>query len=115
MHYFLISFLPEEFWLPILVIAGLLVILGFRKLGLGIYGAILLMALLTPFMDSLIAQLSQEIFWILMGVFFFSMLRLILGRRVMENVLSYLIYDLIRAPFRFLAWLLQGGRRIPRG
>lgn len=110
MRYFLISFLPKEFWLPALVVASFLVILGFRSLSWGILGTILLLAFFTPFLDSFLAQLPTEIFWILMAIFFFSVLRLIVGRRVVENVLSYLIYDLIRMPFRVLWWLLRGGR-----
>lgn len=103
----ILAMLPQETWQLLIVIAGLLIIVGCRRFGGRILGGVLLLAFFTPFIDSFLAALPPEAFWLLCIVGSLMIVRLILGRRVFENVISFLIYDLIRAPFRFLGWLLR--------
>jgi hypothetical protein len=108
----LILLVPQEAWLPLMVIGGLLIIIGFRRAGLGIIGTICMLALFVPFFDALVYALPEELFWPLMIVCSFMVIRAIFGRRVMDNLLSYLLWEIIRAPFRFLGWFFRGmGRR----
>jgi hypothetical protein len=107
----ILALLPQETWQLLLVIAGLLIIVGCRQLGGRILGGVLLLAFFSPFIDSFLAVLPPEAIWILGIVGALMIIRLLLGRRVIENVTSYLIYDLIRAPFRCLGWFLRPRNR----
>jgi len=105
--------MPEEAWLLILIIAGFMMIVGLRKAALKLVFIIILIALLGPFMDSLLDAFPGWMLVLLFVVFVFSIFRLLLGGRIFANVVSFLICDLIRAPFR-IAWFLltRAGRRI---
>jgi len=108
-----LSFVPQEAWLPIMVLAGILVILGFRGIGLKIFGGIILLALLAPFAVGLIEALPIPLLVLLLIALPFIFFRMIFGRRVSENVLSMFIWTLIRAPFRIVAWLFRSPARRP--
>lgn len=111
----LLMFVPQEAYLPLLVLAGLLMIIGLRRIAMGILGTVLALAMFGPFIDALIDSLPPGLFALLMLALVLSLFRLIFGRRVVENVISFLLYDLLLAPFRFLRWLLRGfgpGRRV---
>lgn len=101
----LICLLPREAWAPLLVLAGLLIIIGLRKAGFNIVGAVILLALLGPFFVALIDSLPPELFFLLMVFFAFMVFRMVFGRRVTENVLTSLIMGVLKAPFKFLGWL----------
>ena len=107
----IIAFLPQETWLIVFVLAGFLMVFGFRQLALGIMGTIILLAFFMPFVDSFLDSLPPEMNFVLMILFGFTILRMLFGRRVYENVLSCLIYDAIKMPFKFVAWLFRGTRR----
>jgi hypothetical protein len=109
----LLFLVPEQAWVLVLVVAGILMILGFHKMAWTLVGSIILLALLSPFIDALIDVLPLWLITILIVIFSISFFRLIFGRRIADNVISYLIYDLIRAPFRFIFWLLRGPIRRP--
>ena len=104
---FLISFLPREAWILVLMAGGLLVTIGFRKIGFSLIGTVCLLAIFSPFLESLFSALPPEIQGLLFVFFVLSLVRLFLGRRIMENVLSRLIYDLIKMPFKFVAWFFR--------
>jgi len=111
----LLMLIPQEAYLPMLVLAGLLMVVGLRHIALGIVGTVLALAMFGPFIDALIDSLPPWLFALLMLAFVLTIFRLMFGRRVVENVISFLLYDLLMAPFRFLRWLLSGfgpGRRI---
>jgi hypothetical protein len=100
-----------EMWILLLVIAGLLMIIGFRTTGLQLLGGVILLIIFTPFLESLIDILPL---WLLIILTFFclvSLLRLFLGARIADQLIADLLYDLIRFPFRFLGWLLRPVRR----
>ena len=103
----LLSFIPQSAFLPAMVIGGILVILGLRGIGFGIIGTIILLALLGPFITALTDALPAPLFSILALVSVFFLFKLIFGKRVAENLLSFVVWELIRAPFRFIAWLFR--------
>lgn len=109
----LLCLIPEQAWLPLMVLAGILIILGFRKAGSGIVMTILLLALLGPLAAGLMEALPTPLFFLLILCLPFFLFRMLFGRRVSENVLSYFLWSLIKAPFRFLAWLLRSPARRP--
>ncbi|MBM4305273.1 MAG: hypothetical protein FJ123_00925 [Deltaproteobacteria bacterium] len=103
----LISFLPQEAWILVLMAGGFLIMLGFRKLGFSLVGIMILLAIFFPFLESFVLALPAEIQGLLFLVFCFFVVRLLLGRRIFENILSRLIYDLIKIPFKFVAWFFR--------
>jgi len=105
-------FLPEEALLPLMVISGILIMVGFRRIGFRIFGMVILLAFLTPFypvLGSIIANLPPEVFWPLMAVFSFLIFRTVFialfGRRVWEHVLARFLYNALGWPFRLMGWL----------
>jgi hypothetical protein len=104
--------LPQEAYLPVMVLAGLLVIIGFRKIGFGIYLSILVLAFTKPILSSFKAMLPPWMQCLLAIGGMFMIIRFVLGRNVMENVLSFLVYDLLKIclllPCRFVAWTFRG-------
>jgi len=112
----LLTFLPEECWLLLLQLAGLLIIVGARRTGFRLFGLVCLLAFAAPFLDSLLAALPPEVVNLLILIFPLLLIslvvRLIFGRDVWAQLVGRLLYDLLRAPFRFLGWLWRGSRRI---
>lgn len=104
----LLMFVPQEAYLPLLVFGGLLMIIGFRRIALGLVGTVLALAMFGPFIDALVESLPSWLFALLVLGFVLSIFRLVFGARVADNVISFLLYDLIRAPFRIIGWLLRG-------
>jgi hypothetical protein len=107
----LLFLLPREFWVLLLMAAGIMMMIGFRKAALGIVGSVVLLALLSPFIDSLIDALPTWILIILMIFFAMSLLRFVFGRGVADHLISHLLYDVILMPFRFIGWLFRGPTR----
>ena len=103
--------LPPETWVCLLVLAGILMIIGFRKAALGIVASVVLLAIFSPFIDSLIDALPTWILIILMIIFVMSILRFVFGRGVADHLIARLLYDVILMPFRFFGWLFRGPRR----
>jgi hypothetical protein len=103
--------LPEEMWICLIVLAGFLVMTGFRKAGLALLGSVVLMSLLSPFLDSLLNALPVWMLLVLMFFFALSLFKLLFGRNVADHVIAHILYDMIRMPFRFIGWLFRGSRR----
>ena len=101
-----LMFIPQEAYLPLMVIAGLMMIIGLRQIAAAIFISVIAMAMLGPFIDALVDSLPLWAVLLLLTGVILSLIRLVLGRRIFENVASFLIYDLIRAPFRIFFWLL---------
>jgi len=109
----LIYILPQETWICFLLLAGFLMMFGFRKAAAGLVGTIVLLAIFSPFIDALVASLPTWVLAVIMFFFAMSLIRLIFGRFVADYVVAHLLYDLIVMPFRFIGWLFRGpGRRI---
>jgi hypothetical protein len=115
----LVTLLPEEAWLLLMVVAGLLVMVGARRWGLRLLGLVVFLALATPFLGGLMAKVlayltpTQQYLVMLAGglLFCLSLVRLLLGRAVYAQVMGHLIYDLLRLPFRLVGWLWRRGQR----
>ncbi len=106
----LLLFAPQEAYLCILVLAGFLVMIGFRSLGVGLFVMILVFAATGPFLEALIDKLPLWIVallavWLLLGIF-----KMLMGERVSAHIFAEIILDIIRAPFRILGWMLRRGR-----
>lgn len=107
MRTLLISFLPQEVWILVMLAGGLFIMLGLRKTGFSLIGTVILLAILSPLLESFITALPAEVQGFLFAIFILSLARLFLGRRIFENVLSRLICDLIKLPFKFMVWLFR--------
>jgi hypothetical protein len=101
-----LMFIPQEAYLPLMVLAGLLMIIGLRQIAAAIFISVIAMAILGPFIDAIVGSLPLWAVLLLLTGAFLSLIRLVLGRRIFDNVASFLIYDLIRMPFRIFFWLL---------
>ncbi|MCZ2156412.1 MAG: hypothetical protein LC114_21325 [Bryobacterales bacterium] len=116
--------LPGEFLVLVIALAGLGVMVGLvriRAVG-SLLGGIVLMLLLTPFIESFMASLPWWINllvlvglgWMLIQGFF----RFVLGRGAADEMIGTLAADVVRAvlrgafftllsPFRIIGWLLR--------
>jgi len=103
-----LMFIPQEAYLVALVCAGLLMVLGFRQIATGIIGTIVVLALFGPFIDALVDSLPSWLFALLILGFVLSIFRLIFGRGVTDQLIAFLLYDLLLAPLRFIRWLIRG-------
>lgn len=108
----LLMFIPPEVYLPLLVLAGIMMIVGMRRIATTIIISVLAMAMFGPFIEAAVDSLPSWALIILMIAVSLSLIRVLIGRQIFAHVASFLIYDLIRAPFRLLFWLL--GAVIPR-
>jgi hypothetical protein len=108
----LLMFIPTEAYLTLMVVAGIMMMIGMRKIASTIIVSVLAMAMFGPFIEAIIDSLPSWALILVMVAVALSLIRLVMGRRIFEHVASFLIYDLIRAPFRLLFWLL--GAFIPR-
>lgn len=106
----ILMYMPEEAYVLLIVISGLLIMVGLRSLGIKLLGGVVLLALLGPFLDALAAELPP---WLLCGIAllgFLSLLRSILGGRVFDYLLGRILYNLLMCPFWFIRWLVGGFR-----
>lgn len=104
----LVMMVPPEAYLTLMVLAGLLMIVGFRKAAGAIVSSTLIFAVFGPFFESLAASLPAWVLAILLLVMTLSMIRMIMGRGVYNNLMAMVLFNLIRLPFRFLAWMIRG-------
>lgn len=99
--------LPEEAYLVALTGAGLLMIVGMRRAAIGIVTGVVFLALFGPFIDALIENLPD---WLLVPVMlggFLCLVSLLFSRRVTDNLIARLLYDLILLPFRLSRGILR--------
>ena len=107
--------IPEEAYVVALVVAGMLIIVGLRRIGFALLAFILLSALLTPFIEPLVAALPVWAVWVLLIVFVLWLVRLMMGRRIWDNMwgaifanlVTWLVVSLFRWPFRLLGGLFR--------
>lgn len=117
-------FMPDEALLPMLVIAGILTIMGLKRLAGGLLLFVLVLAfspVFQPFIETLIAALPGWAVVALLVGLGFALLRacvgLIFGKGVSDQMLGTLLADLVRVlillPFRgfraLLRFLINGG------
>ncbi|MGH8584601.1 MAG: hypothetical protein ACREWG_17915 [Gammaproteobacteria bacterium] len=117
-------FVPDEALLPLLAIAGVLMILGLKRFAGIVVLFVLTMALspmLEPFLGALIAALPGWTLVVFLVGLGFALLRacvgLVFGKGVADQMLGTLLADVVRVlvllPFRgfraLLRYLLNGG------
>lgn len=109
----LLFLIPDE-WL-VIVIAGisLAVILGIVRIGwaMGAVAAIIGMIIFSPFIESLISNLSPWVLYLILIWLAFYLLRLVvglfLGNEAAGSFIGRLAYDLFSLPFRILFGFLR--------
>jgi hypothetical protein len=113
---FLLTILPENFLIIIIVFADLGLILGLvsRQAAFGILWTIVILALAMPFVDALFDSLPLWVLILLMIAFGFMLLRwvftLLFGRKTTAHLLALILHDIFLLPFRIIKSLLRGGR-----
>jgi len=106
----LLIFSPET-WMCLLVLAGIFMVIGLREIAIRIVGCVILMALLYPFIQSLLCVIPMWSIFILMFFFIISIFRFLFGSRVADFVIGRIMYDLIVLPFHMIGWFLSPTRR----
>jgi len=110
---FLLSILPESFWILIIAFAGIGLMLGIisRQVAFGIIGIIILRALLMPFVDSLFDALPLWVLILLMIGFWFWLIRwgfsLLLGKRTADHFVAMILHDIFLLPFKLIKFLVR--------
>jgi len=95
------------------VVAGFLIVIGFRKAGFAMIGSALVLALLPvfePFLDPILTLIPDWAFWLLIGLFGLTILRWVLnifiGREAANSAIGNLVASAIKgvitAPLRAL-------------
>ena len=111
------AFLPDSAMILMIVFLAIALMIGIvsRKAAYGIIGTIILFALLSPFVDSLLDFLPLWLLIILMGIFFLSIGHLVLtrifGKGVANIFLGHLVWAIFSFPFRLIGRALSRGRR----
>jgi hypothetical protein len=112
---FLLTILPENFWIIIMVFAGIGLMLGIisRQAAFGVLGTIVILALAIPFIDALFEDLPLWVLILLMIVFGFMFIRwtfnLFFGKRTTDHFAALILHDIFLLPFRFIRYLFRGG------
>lgn len=115
----LFLFMPDA-TLPILLVgAGLLLILGLRRLAGAVFGLVLAMAILPPFLTAFLDTLPLWLLALLGIGFVLSMLRaiaaLLIGSNATDHMIGALAADAVKAfffaPFRLIRHVFRLFRR----
>jgi len=109
--------IPEAAYTLIIVVAGLLIMVGLKRTGFSLIGFVLLASLLPPFLDPLLAELPDWVIWVIIAFVALSLLKLLLGRGIwnnmwgtlLGNLLTALVLGLLRIPFRLVRALFRFG------
>lgn len=105
--------IPEEAMVLVFVAIGFCIMFGVFsiKKGFSLIGMLCLLLLLTPFIGSLIEQLPDWAFIILCGWLMFTLAAAILGRKIIDGVMTLIIFNIIAFPFKLLWRIITPGRR----
>lgn len=111
----LLSLIPQELWILVLIGTAFAVIFGLVPRGAigGVIVTILVLSIVGPIIGSFIESLPawvSVILTILFGLWVINwLITLIFGKRTGGHLVALLIHDVILAPFRFIGFLF--GRR----
>jgi hypothetical protein len=114
--------IPPEAYALLIVAGGFLIMIGFRRTALAIFGFVVLSIALPPFLEPLLAELPDWVIWTMLAGFVLSILRLIMGPEIWANmwgtffgnVLTGLARGMVRVPVhlvRMIAALTAPRRR----
>jgi len=94
------ALLPDEALPLVIMVAGLLMILGFRRAGLSILGAALLLPMLAPFVEALFGELPPWVSLVILAFIGLAILRglaaLLIGQRAADTMVGSLAADVVR-------------------
>jgi hypothetical protein len=110
--------LPDEALPLVIVAAGLLMILGFRRAGLGVLGTALLLPVLSPFIEALFGELPPWVSFVVLAFVGLAILRglaaLLIGERAADHMTGSLAADVVRFvvgmlffPLRAVWWAIR--------
>lgn len=108
------TLLPDEALPLIIMVAGLMMVIGFRGAGLSLLGLALFTPILAPVVEALIAELPPWValvILILVGLLILKGLSvLLIGPRATDHAVGSLVADIIRPVVSILFFfLLMGG------
>ena len=110
MEKLLFMLVPEVFYPVLIVISGILMIIGFRRLSLVVLGAVLLRAFLNPIIRSILYSMPPWALSLVLLIFALYVIRLIWGKRAAEKTVSNALIAIVQAPFKLIGWLIRGVR-----
>lgn len=116
MQSLLLTFIPDEAFVVLIALLGLALILGIlsRQVVFSILGTIILIALLSPFIEALFDSLPLWLVLTIAFIFILSIgraiLTLLFGKGATEHLVGSIIYSIFTMPFRFVGFILRGGR-----
>ena len=102
--------IPPEAYALLIVAAGFLIMIGFRRTALAILGFVVLSMVLPPFLEPLLAELPDWVIWATLAGFVLSILRLVMGPEIWAgmwgtffgNVLTGLARVIVLTPVRLV-------------
>jgi hypothetical protein len=108
------TLLPDEALPLLIMVAGLMMVIGFRRAGLSLLGLALLTPILAPVIEALIAELPPWLSLVILILVGLSILRglsvLLIGPRATDQVVGSLVADIVRPVVNMLFFfLLVGG------
>jgi len=92
-------FMPQSFLLPLLVMSGLFLVIGLRKLAASVAVLVLLMAI-SPMLEPLFNELFAMMPWWFVPLFFVGIVLMFAGRAI-RDVLVHVAGDLIASSIRY--------------
>ena len=109
----LLALLPESMWILVIVGLGIGVILQIVsiKTAASVIGMFVLIALLSPFIGSLISCLPLWLILLLLVAFAISTINLVMngvfGGHTSSHFWAMLLHDVVALPFRFIGFLFR--------
>ena len=110
----LLMFIPEEAYILMLLLGAVMVMFGFRKSGLGLFGMVLALACLGPVFDVFISLLPDWALLLMLVFLAIGLLKLILGKEMFGFLAGSILFALIKAPFQIVGRMVRFVIRSPR-
>jgi hypothetical protein len=110
MEKILFMMVPEIFYPVLIVISGIMMIIGFRRLSLALLGAVLLKAFFGPITRSFLHGMPPWVLALVFLIFALYVISLIWGKRAAEKTVSNVFIAIIQVPFKLIGWLIRGVR-----
>lgn len=110
-----LSIIQNQIRLTVLVLAGIVVIFGFRRFGVKVYKTTLIMALLSPILYGFIQQLPLWLFIPAVIIIIGFMFRKIVGAEAFGHFFGAILYDVFwKLPLTIIVLVGKGIRKTYR-